>query len=202
MATTQQKLLIGSVRHSYIVSNNSGALSFHRVWLTDQCSIKSSAGKIDFSGDGTKITKYYGYQLEGNLKASADDAALDAILYNTPQVAPVGGDDFAYRYIKGGQGELQPNNVEVRISLDAYDGDTDAAVVVRYRILRCQFAPDTPPDFKSEAMAGRDLQFMAYLAATDIAGNALTGMPSTGAFMVKDIITNSANFDPDSELIF
>ncbi len=195
-----QKIQIGSVRHCYIVYNNSSAYGYKRVWLSKKCEVKPTFGKLEYSGDGMKLQKMYGYQLDGTIEADATDDTLDSILFVTPVVTPVGGDLFAKRYVKGTRAELQTNYVGVWITMDGEDADTGAVLAVRYNILKAQFNPETPPALATEAVAGRMLSFNARKTTVDILGNAVTGVPSDGAFWTYDIITNAANFDPVAEV--
>lgn len=190
------KYQVYGVRHTYIEYNNVGTLAYKRAWLTKECEIKVSNQKLEFAGDGVKLTRNYGYSAEGSVMSELEDDQLDNILWGLTAVAPGGGDDFAKRYYHGQDAEIAAQYVGVRISLDATDADTGAVAVIRYRILRCLFDPDAPDKFASQAVAGRKLSFQAYQTKTDVAGAALTSVPSRGAFWTREFITNSNNFDP------
>src|SRR5258706_8804998 len=193
----QQKVEMYGVRHCYVEFNNTGVLGFHRVWLSKKCDVKVSTQKLEFAGDGQKYHKNYGYMAEGAIEASVDDTTLDGLLWNTPGVQNNGTtDDFSVRFIKGGSAEMQSNFVVLRISIDAADADTGALLVVRYRILRVQFDPDTPSSAQSQTVVSRLLNWSGRPAKLDIVGAALTGMPANGCFWVKDYITDSTKFDP------
>lgn len=193
----QQKLEMYGVRHCYIEFNNTGTLGFHRVWFTKKCDLKVVTTKLEFSGDGRKFHKNYGYELEGSIEAEIDDTTLDSLIWSTPATANNGTtDDFSVRYVKGTTTEFQSNFVGIRLSIDAEDADTGALVVVRFRVLKAQFDPDQPQAMQTAAVVGRMLTFSARPSTTDIIGASLTGMPSGGGFMVKDIITDSTKFDP------
>ncbi len=191
-----EKIEIYGVRHAYVEYNNAGTLAFKRVWFTKGCELKVQNAKLEYSGDGQKYAKNYGYQADGTVEADLDDDTIDSILWPIPVTTPLGGDDFAKRYVHGSYAEMQTNFVGLRISLDAGDVDTGAPLVVRYRILKAQFSPDTPPKMQTEAIVGRMLEWSARKAYTDVTGAAVTGVPTTGAFWVKDIVSNTAAFDP------
>lgn len=195
---TLQKYELYGIRHVYVEWNNSSVLAFKRAYLSKKCDLKVNNAKLEFSGDGQKYTKNYGYQASGSLEFDGEDNTVDSILFATAAVAPQGGDDFASRYVKGTDAEMATNYVGLRITLDGADAATGAPIVVRYRVLKVQFAPDTPPAFQTESIVGRVLAWDARKATTDIVGTAVTGVPTRGAFWVKDYITNSANFDPVS----
>jgi hypothetical protein len=193
---TVAKYEVLGIRHTYVVYNNTGSFGYLRVYMTNNCEIKVGTTTLEFSGDGTKNKKDYGYECEGSVEADVDDDTLDSILWGLTKVTPAGGDQFAYRYVHGGDKELATNFVEVWCTLDAVDADTGAAAVIRYRVLKAQFDPETPPKFGSQKVAGRMLGFKARRTLTDILGNTPTGMPARGAYWMKDIITNSNYFDP------
>ncbi len=184
------------IRHCYLEYNISGTLNFKRVWMSEKCAWKVNNGKLEFSGDGKKYAKNYGYQASGSVETSVDDDSIDAIIWNTPVVTPLSGDDFAKRFIKGSDAEMQTNFVGLRLTLDGADIDAGTPIVCRYRMLKVQFSPDTPPDFGSEKIEGRMLSWDARVATTDVVGGAISGMPSRGAFWLKDWITDPTKFDP------
>lgn len=193
----QQKLEVLGVRHCYIEYNNAGTLALHRVWFTKKCELKVASTALEFAGDGQKIHRDYGYSLEGTIEASIDDTTLDPILWQQPAVANNGTtDDFSVRFLKGSAAEQAPQFVGIRLSLDADDGDTGAPVVVRYRVLRATFAPDTPDTAQSQTAYSRMLAWKARPALKDISGTALTGVVNNYVYWVKDILTDSTKFDP------
>ncbi len=192
----EMKMMVLGVRHCYIEYNNSGVLAFKRAWYTKECEFKVNSAKLEFAGDGQKLTRDYGYQCDGTIAAEIDDDTLDSILWAIPKTAPGGGDNFATRYYHGTDNELQANYVGVRLTLDGQNADTGAPLVVVYRALKVIFDPDTPVKYATEAVGGRMLSWNGFRALTDIAGNALTTIPSRGAFWMKDIVTNATYFDP------
>lgn len=190
------KYEVYGIRHTYIVYNNASAYGFKRVYMTKACEAKIGVTTLEFSGDGYKFKKNYGYEADGTVEADVEDDQLDFILWNLPKVTPAGGDDFALRYAHGSDTELQTNYVEVRLTLDAADADTGAAAVVRYRFLRCQFSPDTPVKFATQAVAGRMLAWNTRKTLTDVIAASPTGMPARGCHWLKDFITDPTKFDP------
>lgn len=192
------KYLWAGIRSAYIVYNNSGALGFIKAYLSKNCDLKPSSKKLEFAGDGQSFAKMYGYQMEGTIETDADNPLLDSTLWATPVVSPGGGDDFAQRWVRGTRAELASNFVELRVYIDGEDADTGAQVVKRIRLLKCQFDPDMPMKLASQAVWGRMLSFQVRVTATDILGNAVTGVPGSGGFWTKDLITNSTYFDPVS----
>lgn len=190
------KYLKQGIRHTYIEYNNSGVIGLKRCWLTDKCDIKSQVQSLVYAGDGTQNTVYYGYKLDGTIETQADDDTIDSILFGTPVVGPQTGDDFVKRYVKGSYAELATNFVGLRVTIDAKNAATGALAVFRYRVLKCQFAPEQPPQFASEAVTSRMFTYASWKAKTDIAGGTLTGMPSDGCYWLMDIITDSTKFDP------
>lgn len=192
----ETKLEVYGVRHCYVVYNNAGAYAYKRVWFTKECEIKTTFGKLEFSGDGQKFSRPYGYEATGTIMADIDDDTLDSILWQLPKVAPGAGDIFASRYYHGTDQELQTTYVELMLTLDGANTDTGAPIVVRYTLPKIQFEPDTPVKYQTEAIGGRQLTFNAHRTTTDIIGAALTNMPSRGCAWFKDLITITTDFDP------
>ncbi len=192
----ENKYEIYGVRHCYIEYNNGGVIGYKRVWFTKESEIKAEAGKLEFSGDGQKFNRPYGYLCSGTVACEIDDDTIDSILWGLPVVTPGGGDDFAKRFYHGVDQELQTTYVGVRLTMDGANTDTGAPIVMRFRVLKAQFSPDSPPKMQTEAIGGRLLTFNAHRTTTDIVGGALTSMPTRGASWIRDFITNTANFDP------
>lgn len=190
------KYLKQGVRHTYIEWNNAGVMGYKRCWLTDKADIKTATSNLQYAGDGTKNTLYYGYELSGTVETEADDDTIDSILFGTPVVGPQAGDDFVKRYIKGSYAELASNFVGVRISIDAKNAATGAVAVFRYRVLKAQFAPEAPQPFQSEAISSRLFTFTGWKATKDVVGASPTGMPSDGCYWMLDILTDPTRFDP------
>ncbi len=193
---TTRRIEIAGIRHVYIEYNNSGVLGFKRLYTASKFDEKITSSQLEYSGDGRKFRRMYGYQSEGTIDVDTWDDQMDSIIWSLPNVSPQGGDDFYARLVKGNSAEMSPNFLGIRVSRDAFDGDTGAPLVVRTRILKAQFAPNMPSQDASEAITARTLTWNARIAYTDIAGNTLTGMPSNGAFSVIDFLSNTANFDP------
>lgn len=164
--------------------------------MTKECEIKVSNQKLEFAGDGNKFQRNYGYQASGTVAFDIDDDSIDSTLWGLTSATPGAGDDFSKRYFHGGDQELQTTYVGLRLTIDGSNTDTGAPIVIRFRLLKVQFDPDVPVKYQSEAIGGRLLTFNAHRALTDIAGTTPTGMPTRGCFWIRDIITNSANFDP------
>jgi hypothetical protein len=195
---TLQKYELYGIRHTYIEYSSGGVLTFKRAYLTKKCDLKVNGAQLEFSGDGQKYKKNYGYQASGTLEFDGEDNTISSILFGISSVSPQGGDDFASRYIHGTDAEMATNYVGVRITIDGADAATGAPIVKRIRIPKAQFSPDTPPAFQTESIVGRVVAFEARKATTDVVGTAITGMPTRGGFWIEDFITNSANFDPVS----
>lgn len=193
---TTQRIEQYGIRHTYVEYMSGGVLTLKRAWLTDKTEVKVSNAKLDFSGDGQKYTKNYGYQASGSVEFMVDDTTVDSILWANPAVSPLTGDDFATRYVKGGDAEMQSNFVGLRISIDASDADTGAPIVVRFRILRVQFDPDNPGAQQSQKNGGRLLTWNARRTNVAIDGTTPTGMPANGCYWFRDYLTDSTKFDP------
>ncbi len=192
----ESRLETYGVRHCYIEYNNAGVIAFKRAWMTKECEIKVSSQKLEFSGDGQKFQRNYGYEASGTIAAQIDDDTIDQILWGLTSPTPGVGDDFTKRYYHGGDQELQTTYVGLRLSINGANTDTGAPVVIRFRILKVQFDPDTPVKYQTEAVGGRMLSWNAHKASTDIAGVTPTSIPTGGCFWMRDILTNPTNFDP------
>jgi len=191
-----RRIEIYGIRHIYVEYNLAGVLTLKRLYTAQKFDLKVTNAQLEFSGDGRKFRKIYGYQSEGTIDVDTWDDAMDAILWGVPNVAPAGGDDFNTRLIKGSSGEMSPNFVGIRVSKDAGDGDTGAPLVMRTRVLRAQFAPDMPTQSQTEAIEPRTLTWNARIATTDVVGGLITGMPAFGLFHVIDVLTDTTKFDP------
>lgn len=193
---SENKFETYGIRHVYIESNNAGSLAYKRAWMTKDTEIKVSSQKLEFSGDGQKFQRNYGYQASGTVAVDIDDDAIDTLLWALASPTPGVGDDFNKRFFHGGDQELQTTYLGLRVSIDGANTDTGAPIVIRFRILKVQFEPDTPVKYQTAAIGGRMLSWNGHRALTDIAGTTPTGMPTRGCFWMRDIVTDPTKFDP------
>lgn len=184
MALAQYRIL--GITDAKILYNNASAVAEVDLHFVNNVEIEPEEETIEFEGDDQKVKRFAISGMSGTITLDTIDI-LDlggtGGFAKTEQTALTG---IASRTYWGDETESAGITRGLRFRAKAEklsDGSTKDVDII---VFRARISAVRPPSLSNKAKAQLQLRFSAERATTDIAGGALTGVPTNGAFWAFD----------------
>lgn len=168
--------------------NNAGAVQEIDLDMVKSAEFETEIEELEYEGDGTKTIVYYLSALTIALAyATFHVSALRQLFGKTVVTAglPSGVSERDYFGANSDAGGIICG---IKVICQAQDLDSGANIQLAIVCPRGTLSTLTPPALENLSPPDTELQFSAEKTTVDIAGNALPGVPSDGAFWYVDCI--------------
>jgi hypothetical protein len=182
--STYRIVTINDVKAIHDVSGTATAdidLSF-----ANNCDFKTDITTITYEGDGQQAKKYYSTAFDMDIEADDfDELFLEKVFGKSTVTAslPAG---VAKRTYWGSNADSAGVVCGIQMQATVEDVATGANKQIVITAPKGTLSPPNPPAVKNIAKAGLKMSFSAKKTTTDIAGDALPGVPADGCFWYID----------------
>lgn len=170
---------IKGIAHAAILYSGAGVVSETDIPFGNTFTLAPEFDTITFEGDGTQEEEYINQRLTGTIGGDKFDDAVMARI--TGKTASTGVSGESKTFYMGSADDLTPPQIGLKVDLSAVD-DNEAAATIRLTVFKAKVRPFTPPDAGNNSKwAPVTFAWTAERTTTNIAGEALTDVPTAGA---------------------
>jgi hypothetical protein len=187
MSIASEKLRILGVYEAGFMYDNSGTATERAVKFINKVDFSSDINEVDFEGDQQRERVYIFNGLTVSCECDYFDLATMATTFNKTEQTGISG--VGSRTYFGENAETLGISVGFYAKAQAYDSAGAVTVNIRIVIPRGTATAIEAPALGYNAKAQLKFKVTASKATTDIAGDALTGVPTDGAFWYLDVLS-------------
>lgn len=184
MALGQYRIL--GITDAKILYNVTGTVTKLDLHFVNTVEINPEEETIEFTGDDQKVVRYAVSGMNGTITQDTIDITDLGAAGAFGKTEQTGISGVASRTYWGDETEAAgiTRGLEFKAKAEKLsDGSTKDIVIT---VPRARIAAVRPPSLANKAKAQLQLRFSAERTTTDIGGNALTGVPTNGAFWYFD----------------
>lgn len=184
MALGQYRIL--GITDAKILYNNSGSVAEADLHFVNSVEIEPEEETIEFIGDDQKVKRFAMSGMNGTITLDTVDIADIGGAGGFAKTEQTGISGVASRTYWGDETEAAGITRGLSFKAKAEKLSNGATVDVKIVVPRARLSAVRPPSLNNKAKSPISLRFSAERATTDIAGGALTGVPTNGAFWYFD----------------
>lgn len=184
MALAQYRIL--GITDAKIQYNNTGSVAEADLHFVNNVEIEPEEETIEFEGDDQKIKRFAISGMSGTITLDTIDITDLGGAGGFAKTEQTGLSGIASRTYWGDETEAAGITRGLKLRAKAEKISSGATVDVDIIVFRARLSAVRPPSLSNKAKAQLQLKFSAERATTDIAGGALTGVPTNGAFWAFD----------------
>lgn len=184
MALAQYRLL--GITDAKILYNNSGSVAEADLHFVNAVEMDPKEVTLEFEGDDQTIERFGLSGLSGTITMDTLDILNIAGTGGFGKTEQTGISGVASRVYWGDENEAAGILRGLKFRSKAEKISTGATVDLDIIVPRARIMALRPPSLNNKQKGQVQLRFSAERATTDIAGGALTGVPTNGAFYYTD----------------
>lgn len=175
---------IGSIYRVNLLTDNAGTVQKTRLKKAKTAKFTSNIKEVSYEGDASIDKIYYLTDFDVEIESDLWDAVAAAAVYDKTETTSIAGVESRLYFGDELEGAGTTCGIEVLCLAKNLVDNTDCqiAIVAPVGVLSAA----TPPPAANLDKAGMTMKFSARRTEVDIAGDALTGVPSGGCMWYMD----------------
>lgn len=184
MALAQYRIL--GITDGKILYNNASSVAEVDLHMINNAELEPEEVTLEFEGDDVTIKRFAMSGLNGTITMDTLDITDLGATGGFAKTEQTGISGVASRTYWGDETEAAGILRGLKFRCKAEKVSTGATVDLDLIVPRARIMAMRPPSFSNKQKGQVQLRFSAERATTDIAGGALTGVPTNGAFYYID----------------